>query len=152
MTEKKTNFHCIKCDYTCSRKFLFDQHIKTNKHFRQCSATPVATPVSAPITTTTEPESVKKNIYGCNYCGKTYKQRSGIWRHKTKCEILNKTTTLAMEESKIGVCGGAGPEMKSMDNNNTNTISKMESSLENTNSDDLKVLMKQNVKIIFVIS
>jgi hypothetical protein len=78
-------------------------------------------------------DATKKMVYGCNYCGKTYKQRSGIWRHKTKCEILNK--------SKPGV--------EIHNSKNTDAIDilngKMESSLENTNSDDLKVLMKQMI-------
>ena len=122
MTEKKTNFHCIKCDYTCSRKFLFDQHVKTNKHFRQCSATSIIIPEGAV-------NKVKTTInnYGCEYCGKTYKQRSGIWRHKSKCEISNKNN-------------------KNNNNNNDALNGKLETSLENTNSDDdLKILMKQMI-------
>jgi hypothetical protein len=125
MTEKKTNFHCIKCDYTCSRKFLFEQHVKTNKHLKQFSATPLKYPeiiADAPK---------KVSIYGCTYCGKTYKQRSGIWRHKAKCEKLNKSA-----------------EEINNNNNSENGGSinnKLESSLENTNSDDLKVLMKQMI-------
>ena len=135
MTEKKTSFHCIKCDYTCSRKFLFEQHVKTNKHFRQCSATATTQP-SHDIAMTDESTSAAKNVYGCNYCGKTYKQRSGIWRHKTKCEILNKKPYIELESKHV--------DTNKIDTNKIDT-NKRESSLENTNSDDLKVLMKQMI-------
>jgi len=124
MTEKKTNFYCIKCDYTCCRKFLYDQHLKTNKHFRQCSATPGQKNPVIISSETLKPQS----LYGCNFCGKTYKQRSGIWRHKAKCEISNKIVEDEAQQSK-----------------NRNVVNKIESSLENTNSDDLKVLMKQMI-------
>lgn len=132
MTEKKTNFHCVKCDYTCSRKFLFDQHLKTNKHFRQCLAT-----AQDPVVISETPPTKKAPapIYGCNYCGKTYKQRSGIWRHKAKCELSNKLTS----EEMIHNNSKHGDAINILNG-------KIESSLENTNSDDdLKVLMKQMI-------
>ena len=28
----KTSFYCSACDYTCSRKFLWKQHLETKKH------------------------------------------------------------------------------------------------------------------------
>lgn len=137
MTEKKTNFYCIKCDYTCSRKFLFDQHVKTNKHFRQC----LATEQTQSQTSQTPIISPKKTIvvYGCDYCGKTYKQRSGIWRHKSKCSIINKSIVEELHKHNIDK-----PVVR--DTVVRDTVDKTEkSSLENTNSDDLKVLMKQMI-------
>ena len=32
MQKYATKFYCEKCDYGCSRKFLFEQHLKTKKH------------------------------------------------------------------------------------------------------------------------
>lgn len=70
------NFYCEKCDYRCSRKFLWEQHLATQKHNRQRQAT---------LTTHTIEKT--KHLYNCEHCGKTYKQRSGLWRHQKICGI-----------------------------------------------------------------
>ena len=62
-----TKFHCKKCDYICSRKFLWDQHIKTIKH-------------NGNIWKHLE----TKNMHICP-CGKPYKTRGGLFKHKKKC-------------------------------------------------------------------
>lgn len=75
---KYANFYeCKKCDYKCSTKFLWTQHCSTRKHNRQQSATP---PCSQP----------EKNV--CELCGRAYKQRSGLWRHRKKCIALMEGT------------------------------------------------------------
>ena len=68
--EKK--YICEICDYKCSKKFLLKQHFLTLKHKKnekQHSATP----------------KYAQNKFACENCGKEYKQRSGLWRHKKKC-------------------------------------------------------------------
>ena len=69
MRKYAPEFHCKKCDYRCSKKYLWDQHCSTQKHNRQRQATP------------------QKNteLFTCDVCFKSYKQRSGLWRHKKKC-------------------------------------------------------------------
>ena len=62
-----TKFHCKKCDYVCSRKFLWNQHIKTIKH-------------NGNIWKHLETQ----NMHICS-CGKPYKTRSGLFKHKKKC-------------------------------------------------------------------
>ena len=69
-------FRCDICDYECSRKFLWEQHVATQKHKRQQSATPQETPTVGE--------------YICEHCGKAYKQRSGLWRHKKRCSPVEK--------------------------------------------------------------
>jgi hypothetical protein len=77
--------------------------------------------------------------YGCNYCGKTYKQRSGIWRHKAKCEISNKNKNAEEKEKEKEIHKNGDYAINILNG-------KLDSSLENTNSDDdLKVLMKQMI-------
>ena len=58
-------YQCNKCDYVCSKKHLWTQHLSTLKHKRQRPATK----------------------FVCKICGKIYKQRSGLWRHKKKCSF-----------------------------------------------------------------
>ena len=65
------NFWCEKCDYTTSNLYDYNKHIKTQKHLINDKST-LAT------------EKSQKSQYGCS-CGKTYKDKSGLWRHKKKC-------------------------------------------------------------------
>ena len=83
-----SEFICINCDYVTCRKKDYNKHLLTMKHFinaEQCNdtlnhiknATIVAEPVSI----------YQDNNYTC-ICGKKYKDNSGLWRHKKKCDKL----------------------------------------------------------------
>ena len=65
MLNMRPKYQCKRCDYECSKKHLWTQHLSTLKHKRQRPATK----------------------FVCEICGKIYKQRSGLWRHKKKCLI-----------------------------------------------------------------
>tara|TARA_Y100000389_G_scaffold204526_2_gene257718 strand:- start:12150 stop:12989 length:840 start_codon:yes stop_codon:yes gene_type:complete len=71
MQKKQTSFLCKTCDYKCNSKFLWNQHCATKKHISL--------------------EKMSTNIctseHTCNFCGKSYKQRSGLWRHKKSCGV-----------------------------------------------------------------
>ena len=69
------NFCCLICDYNTCRKSSYDKHILTSKHKNQQKSTESCEKVAN-----------NSNIFQC-YCGKQYKDRSGLWRHKSKCEI-----------------------------------------------------------------
>ena len=75
-------FYCKKCDYTTCSKKDYKKHFNTNKHKineNQCLAIP---------------KSHKIPIFECS-CGKTYKDNSGLWRHKKKCDIQSITDSNA---------------------------------------------------------
>ena len=74
---EKCIFKCNNCDYTCSKKQHFKQHIKTKKH-SQCAVNNVDNSVNKTETT-----------FFC-ICGKQYRDRTGLWRHKQKCKNLEK--------------------------------------------------------------
>jgi hypothetical protein len=78
-TSKKTsnNFVCEKCDYITCRKSQYETHILTAKHLKSIN-------VSEKL-----PKTSKQFI--CNICEKTYKEPSGLWRHKQKCNQNNTT-------------------------------------------------------------
>ena len=69
------NFCCLICDYNTCRKSSYDKHLLTSKHKNQQKSTESCEKVAN-----------NSNIFQC-YCGKQYKDRSGLWRHKSKCEI-----------------------------------------------------------------
>ena len=63
-------FRCEVCDYECSKKSIYTQHISTTKHQNATSMLQHAT----------------KNI--CE-CGKQFQHHSSYYRHKKKCKIEN---------------------------------------------------------------
>ena len=80
-----TKFHCKKCDYRCSRKFLWEQHLKTIKH-------------NGNIWKHLE----TKNMHICP-CGKTYKTRGGFSKHKKKCTYSVVKEEIVLEKEKSNV-------------------------------------------------
>ncbi len=80
-----TKYHCKKCDYKCSRKFLWEQHLKTRKH-------------NGNIWKHLE----TKNMHICP-CGKTYKTRGGFSKHKKKCTYTVVKEEIVIDEDKSNV-------------------------------------------------
>ena len=70
-------YECASCDFITCNKFDYNRHINTKKHkMRESSMT----------------YDVKMMIYEkktqnhiCNVCNTSYKDPSGLWRHKKKC-------------------------------------------------------------------
>jgi hypothetical protein len=70
-------FVCEKCDYKCSKHCDFNKHLLTLKHQKDDAEDILD---DAKIATK----------YFCE-CGKEYKHRQGLWKHKKKCpEMINK--------------------------------------------------------------
>ena len=75
--KKPLNFSCNICDFSSCNKKDYSRHINTKKHIFN-----VSQGFSMDLT--------QKTPYQCN-CGKTYKDNSGLWRHKKKCDITTDT-------------------------------------------------------------
>jgi len=65
-------FHCILCDYKCSKQSVYNKHLLTRKHEKRVTATKLVT-------------SVKR--WYCN-CGKQFKHDSSFYRHKKSCKYV----------------------------------------------------------------
>ena len=70
-SEKLCGYSCEKCHFNTSNKNDYNRHLKTKKH------------ISNGLQSFSM-EKTPKNSYTCD-CGKTYKDNSGLWRHKKKC-------------------------------------------------------------------
>ena len=81
-------YNCIKCDYKCSKPFLWKQHIATAKHKRKHQET----------------NGNGNNIHKlqCIKCNKQFINRSGLWKHNKKCnyEENDKSYNLINNENK----------------------------------------------------
>ena len=69
--KKPSKFCCQNCDFLTCNKKDYNRHIQTKKHIFN-------------VYQSKSIEKTQKNPYQCN-CGKTYKDYSGLWRHKKKC-------------------------------------------------------------------
>ena len=101
-------FECKICNFLSNRKDNYNRHLKTIKHIKNTSNT-------------------KIDNFSC-LCGKFYKSRSGLWRHKKICEMNNKLQEMKKEIN----------ELKNENNimkNNTHQILEVikQSSKNNTN-------------------
>jgi len=69
------NFECNSCNFICSKKGDYNRHLQTGKHINLMSST----------------KNIKKhqNTSTSNICecGKLYKERTGLWRHKKICSF-----------------------------------------------------------------
>jgi len=77
MQKYAQEFFCVKCDYKCSKKTLWKQHLSTQKHNRQH------------LETNGNQKYANKNNQ-CENCGKIYQDRSGLWKHKKICITIKK--------------------------------------------------------------
>jgi hypothetical protein len=70
--KKLINYNCEKCYFSSCNKNDFNRHLQTEKHkinhFQSFSTS-----------------KTQKNSFDCE-CGKKYKDNSGLWRHKKKCQ------------------------------------------------------------------
>ena len=77
-TNKTTSeFYCKICDYTTCNKQNYERHLSTKKHQKnvtKCNKNMLQK------TNNEEPDPLS-----CQFCGKIYKNRMSLWRHKKKC-------------------------------------------------------------------
>lgn len=107
-------FNCEKCNYSTSRKSQYDRHITTRKHVLATNGNAFSSKSST-------------SCFQCE-CGKTYKDRSGLYKHKKRCGFIETTEekneptmelllkeNLEMKKIMIDLCQKIEPS-----NNNTN--------------------------------
>ena len=90
METKKTpknpkKFSCIKCDFISSNKKDYMRHLSTDKHKWKHLET----------------QKTPKNENICSKCGKSYKSRSGLWKHYKICLGKNEETSVKSEDSFV---------------------------------------------------
>ena len=81
-TSKMSNsYYCGICDYSTSRKNNWERHLLSKKHQKKCNQN---------VTFVQKNEQKTSKIFSCEICGKNYKSRMGIYRHKKTCVLVNK--------------------------------------------------------------
>tara|TARA_Y100000768_G_scaffold173123_1_gene129587 strand:- start:1281 stop:2153 length:873 start_codon:yes stop_codon:yes gene_type:complete len=73
-TKVAPNFYCKICDYKTCKKFNWEKHLSTDKHKMLTNANKSSTKVAPKI-----------QLHSCSNCGKSYKQKSSLSRHRKNC-------------------------------------------------------------------
>jgi len=108
-------FYCDICDYGCSKKMCWKQHLSTAKHSNATFGLHPAT---------------KK--YSCEKCHTNFKHHSSYYRHKKKCQITNDTIT---DKELILMLVKQNTELMDMlKNNTTSQANHNTNSLNNNNN------------------
>jgi hypothetical protein len=75
--ESSNKYNCEMCYYNTSRYSQYIRHLDTPKHQKRVNST-----FCQQTSTNVNKESSE---FVCN-CGKIYKERTGLWKHKQKCK------------------------------------------------------------------
>jgi len=90
MSQKVANkFYCKKCAYITTKKFDWKKHLCTTKHKN-----------GNKMITNDNKKSQNPPKHLCKNCGKIYKFRSGLCRHKKKCKNNNKNDAFILQAKK----------------------------------------------------
>ena len=122
--ENSATFYCKKCDYICFKLQHYKQHTTTKKHKGN-----IFNNVENSVNQT-ENEKLK-----C-VCGKVYRDRSGLWRHKKICVIKEELEEIEETEEKIEITP------------NTQLTPELIIKLIEQNKELQQALIDQNKKII----
>jgi len=109
-------FNCEYCDFNTSRKSQFNRHLMSAKHKK-------STNINEKV-----PES--SATFNCE-CGKIYKERSGLWRHKSKGCCFKKpieNNTITDKDELINYLIKESQEMKNL------VLEVLKNGVSNTNN------------------
>ena len=84
-----SKYFCEKCDYKTSKKSSYDDHLISKRHNKS-------------IISNEESAEFCPPKFICKTCNKSYKDNSGLWRHKKKCSnmIDNLKNELSSEDKQ----------------------------------------------------
>lgn len=101
---KKTpiKFYCSVCDYSTCNKKDYNRHLSTVKHKTFSKST---------IINKESPQIPAPFI--CD-CGRQYKERTGLWRHKKKCEENNENDKESLNKELIMMLIKENSDLKNM--------------------------------------
>jgi hypothetical protein len=94
MPKPTKDFHCELCDFHANKLSNWNLHLSTRKHqvsLRNKSMETVGTVLETKMQEKMPDDNKVK--YCCGNCKKTFKVRSGLWKHKKNCESLVELNT-----------------------------------------------------------
>lgn len=89
MEEQKNNFNCSYCNYLTTNKHNWKKHLETQKHLKNTRHISNNTNFTKK-NRKNEKSKITISSLTCDNCGKKYRHRSGLSRHKKVCSENNK--------------------------------------------------------------
>lgn len=113
---KRQQKYCCKiCDFYTSRSDHYERHLSTPKHIK---------------TTNDNKNGWESHFkkYACNNCDKTFNDRSGLWRHKKKCNqsISDSSNNFVIDKEFVMMIIKQNAELQ------TNVLELMKKGIHNT--------------------
>ena len=105
---EKVKYECKLCDYNTSKKTDFVRHTETRKHIKRKSRGN-----AFPKTLEKNENGVFLNKLICK-CGRNFKTRSGLWKHKKICKyhnLISKETTVPRRFPKTKSVSTSGRDL-----------------------------------------
>jgi len=98
-------YHCDLCDFDTSNLGDYKRHMSTLKHTKRHLAT-VGNHLATPKNATT---------HACEKCNKSYCDKSGLWRHKKKCDTsIEQSNNFVIDKELIMLLIKENSELKNM--------------------------------------
>jgi len=96
--KKGPKFSCEKCNFICYKKYQWDRHIMTLKHTKdyKMDYNGLQKGPEKPA----ENDDSQNSEYLC-FCGKVYKHRQGLYKHKKVCSFLDSDENKVIENANI---------------------------------------------------
>jgi len=132
-TPTRRKFFCEKCDYNTAKKSSWIKHKNTKKHMKIDGYKKVAR-VSKKVANVLYFKITSENKFECLACGKNYKFKSGLYKHRANCSHLENIITEKLDSSKEP---GKITEINFKEENNDSEILNLKNELS-----DLKGLLK----------
>jgi hypothetical protein len=82
-------FNCESCDFKCCKKSDWTRHTLTSKHKKSTESTIFG--------------AKNAELHYCDFCGKLYSERSGLWRHKKKCTSHEDNSNTAIMDMSYNI-------------------------------------------------
>jgi hypothetical protein len=89
MPTSDIKFYCENCHYGTSKKSSYDDHLLSSKHKKAVSGNKKETPVNEILSTLV-----------CEKCQTQFNSRSGLWKHKKKCNTASVADSNAVSFDK----------------------------------------------------
>ena len=86
-TQVKYKFNCEPCKFYTNNNYDFKRHQGTKKHEKAIQLTRSSTGIQ------------DEELFVCE-CGRFYKERTGLWRHKKKCNAVENQLIVTEEEEQ----------------------------------------------------
>ena len=125
-------YYCDICDYGTCRKCNYDSHNNSRRHYENSAKAINGNKIQQKL--------AKNVIYCCENCDKEYTDRSGLWKHKKKCDNINKSEinnieiqkhnlelqkqNLELHKQILEICKNLQPGSINNSHNNTNSLNK----------------------------